>query len=258
QKAVQLLTVWFIDQETKMNPHLEYGQAIPGRVEGRGIGIIETGSFLMVINALEFLKASKAIDQLDMPALKKWFADYNDWLLTSQKGWDERMWHNNHGSSYDSQVATFGLFVGNDSVAQMILDSVKIKRIDRQIEPDGSQPWELERTKSMNYSLKNLIHLMENAILAEQLGIDLWNYESADGGSISQGVRFLIPYMTEGKEWQYVQYGGLESQMERFIEVVWIASLYLDDELIDSAADQLVSGQTPAPSFLLLYPKLND
>lgn len=254
-KATEIISHWFLDPKTKMNPHLEYGQAIPGIVEGRGIGIIETGSLLKVINAIELLKGSIAVAKMPMHEVRKWFADYNDWLLTSQKGWDERMWHNNHGSSYDSQVATFSMFVGESDVARMILDSVKIKRIDRQIEPDGSQPWELERTKSMSYSLKNLDHLIENAILADKVGIDLWNYTSADGGSIKEAIKFLIPYMMDGQEWKYTQYGGIESKMDSFKEMVWIASLHLDDELIDNTAEKLMTSKGPASDFLLLYPK---
>ena len=31
QKAVDFLNVWFLDAKTKMNPHLTYGQTIPGK-----------------------------------------------------------------------------------------------------------------------------------------------------------------------------------------------------------------------------------
>ncbi len=36
---------------TKMNPHLEYGQAIPGVNTGRGIGIIETVALISIADA---------------------------------------------------------------------------------------------------------------------------------------------------------------------------------------------------------------
>ncbi|MFP4250352.1 MAG: alginate lyase family protein, partial [Armatimonadota bacterium] len=42
EHAATLLRTWFLDEDTRMNPHLTYGQAIPGRVDGRGIGIIDT------------------------------------------------------------------------------------------------------------------------------------------------------------------------------------------------------------------------
>ncbi|MFT6868191.1 MAG: hypothetical protein ACJA08_003041 [Cyclobacteriaceae bacterium] len=254
KKAVEFLDTWFINSATKMNPHLEYGQAIPGIVEGRGIGIIETGNLLNVVNAIGFLKGSNSLTDLQFETLRKWFKKYNDWLLTSEKGWDERLWHNNHGSSYDSQVATFSWFVGQDSVAQMILDSVKVKRITRQIEPDGSQPWELERTKSMSYSIKNLDHLIENAIIAQHYGIDLWNYESEDGRSIKKAIKFLIPYMTGDKKWEYTQLGGLEAKMNGFKELIWIASHYLDDPLIDETVEILTKREQFQSEIILLFP----
>jgi iduronate 2-sulfatase len=254
-KANAFLTTWFLDSATYMNPHLEHGQAIPGIVEGRGIGIIETAHLLRAVNGMGLLQMAGSLPASTHFGMKDWIRDYTHWLVTSEKGWDERRWHNNHGSSYDSQVATFALFAGEDSLARLILDSVKVKRIDRQIEPDGSQPWELERTKSMSYSIKNLDHLMENAILAQQVGIDLWHYESADDGSIEQAIRFLIPYMLGEKAWPYEQYGGIEKTKGSFAEMIWLAHQHLDDPLIERAYEVLCrQAETPLP-VSLLYPE---
>ncbi len=111
-RSVELLRTWFLDPSTRMNPHLEYGQAIPGRTEGRGIGIIETGSLVYVVNGIGLMKGSEALQDEDLAGLKKWFSEYTDWLISSKNGMDERMYFNNHGSSYDSQVATFAIFTG--------------------------------------------------------------------------------------------------------------------------------------------------
>jgi len=254
KKANELISAWFINPETKMNPHLEYGQAIPGITEGRGIGIIETGCLLKIVNAAGFIKGSESFSSANYDNLKKWFKDYNHWLVTSKIGWEERMWPNNHGSSYDSQVSGYSLFVGKDSIANMILDSVIVKRINKQIEPDGRQPIELERTKSVSYSIKNLNHLMENAILAQYYGIDIWNYNAADGRSIKKAIKFLIPFMLGEKEWPYTQYGGLEQPMEKFKELIWIANQYLDDELIKKAYKKMFINNDIAAEINLLYP----
>jgi len=40
--AVRHLRAWFVDESTRINPHLEFVQAIHGRTTGRGIGIIDT------------------------------------------------------------------------------------------------------------------------------------------------------------------------------------------------------------------------
>ena len=256
QKAMELLATWFLDPETRMNPHLEYGQAIPGITEGRGIGIIETGALVDVVNGIELLNDSDAMSKQEYRQLREWFSAYTDWLITSENGWDERMWHNNHGSSYDSQVATFALFAGQDSVATMILDSVKVKRIDRQIKADGSQPWELSRTKGMSYSIKNLQHLVENAIIAEEQGIDLWHYQSPEGSSIYRGLAYLVPFYTEGKEFPYQQLGGLDALADRLLELLWIAAPKYEDRL--DAWIRNFPGVVPDHSLLhLTYPRQN-
>ncbi len=258
EKAHELTRTWFLDPATRMNPHLEYGQAIPGITEGRGIGLIETGSFIRILDAIHLMNESNAIPETTIQDLQLWFDTFTHWMLGSPKGWDERLWHNNHGSSFDSQVISYSKFIGADSIAELILDSVIIKRINRQVMPDGSQPWELSRTKSMSYSLKNLDHLMENAILGLHYNKDLWNYESPDGRSITKALHFLIPYMMGEKEWTYTQYNGIEGQMNRFKELVWIANLYLEDELIEQTFKALFTDEQAADNLLLLYPNFSN
>ena len=52
-KAADLLRVFFLDPATRMNPHLNYAQAIPGRTPGRGIGIIDTLHLIEIPVAIE-------------------------------------------------------------------------------------------------------------------------------------------------------------------------------------------------------------
>jgi hypothetical protein len=153
-------------------------------------------------------------------------------------------------------VATFALFSGQDSIAVMILDSVKVKRIARQIEPDGSQPWELDRTKAMSYSVKNLRHLMENAILAEGMGIDLWNYEPEPGRSILNAIQYLIPFFAEGKDFPYQQIGGIEPYADDVLELMWVASHYISDPDLIQAMNEFPA-EIPDYSLMhLTYPRV--
>ena len=197
QKAVENLRVWFINKETKMNPNMNYGQTIPGRRdgEGRGEGVLDTYSFVEMLDAVELLKSSKLFTKVDQLAIKEWFSVYLNWMLTSEIGNEERSAKNNHGTAYDVQVARYALFVGEKELAKNIIDEFPAKRLFKQIEPDGSQPLELARTTAFGYSVFNLTHFIDMSSIAKSLNIDIFNAVSPDGRSITKAIEFLLPYL---------------------------------------------------------------
>ncbi|WP_373515609.1 alginate lyase family protein [Persicitalea sp.] len=204
QHAALLLETWFLNSDTKMNPHLNYGQGIPGITEGRGIGIIDSRGLYMVIDAAILLQDSKSWSAKDHAALKSWFSEYLTWLTESPIGRDEADEHNNHGTYYDVQVVASALFCGRNEVAKKQLETTKA-RLASQLQADGSQPHELARTLSWNYTNMNLYGFMILARLAEHVDVDLWKYETADGKGIHKAVDWLVPYAKKEKDWTYNQ-----------------------------------------------------
>jgi Alginate lyase len=73
-RASQVLRVWFLDPETKMNPHFRYAQAIPGSTEGRAAGLIESRHFINVIEAIGLLHGSHTWRQKDQQSMVAWFS----------------------------------------------------------------------------------------------------------------------------------------------------------------------------------------
>ena len=211
-RAAVLLRAFFLDPATRINPNLQYAQAIKGVNTGRGIGIIETSRLVDVCDAVGLLEHSTAWTERDDRRLRHWFDAYFAWLTTSENGRTEAGWKNNHGTHYDVQVATYALFLGQRERARQILDEVPAKRIAVQLEPDGRQPLELERTKAWSYSIMNLRGLLELCQLGRHVGIDLWNYQTPDGRSIRKALDFLRPYARGEKRWPYEQINGFRAE----------------------------------------------
>ena len=240
--AARLLRAWYLDPATRMNPHLKYGQAIPGITEGRGIGLIDTVSMLPVPDATRLLEPSASWTEEDMRNLKAWFAHFLDWMVTSQLGKDEAAAKNNHGTWYDVQLVTYGLYVGEHGLARRVLEQAGTKRVAIQIRPDGSQPLELERTKSFGYSAMNLRGFLALCAVGKRMGIDLCSYTSPEGGSIRKAVEFMLVYADPAKKWIYPQIKGY-SQYQLFPLALTSARLFEDEKLYDVARKLCQGGQ---------------
>jgi hypothetical protein len=216
EKAVRNLCIWFLNPSTRMNPNMNFGQTIYGRNngKGRGEGIIDTYSFVDMLDGLELLKTSKHFSPQVAEGLTNWFSKYLDWMLTTEIGNEEYTAKNNHGTAFDVQATRYALFVGKDAIARKFVAEFPERRLFTQIEPDGSQPLELARTTALGYSTFNLTHILDMCYLAKSLNIDLYNTKSADGRCISKAFDFLAQFVGKSqiqfaykqiKEWDSVQ-----------------------------------------------------
>lgn len=215
-KAKELLRVWFVDEATRMNPNLNYAQGVPGSSEGRGFGVIEFAGISHIITAIEILELENQLDSSLGVPLRKCLGDYLDWLQTSELGLFEKTRENNHGTLYDIQEVSLLLFFDKIAEAKSVLETVIENRISAQIEPDGSQPDELKRTKALTYSILNLSGLTKLAFLGRKKGVevDLWSYESATG-DMKKAYAYLAPFLNEETIWPYQQLGSMENALER-------------------------------------------
>ena len=249
--AARCLRVWFTDPATRMNPSLKYAQGVPGLSEGRSIGVIEGGELVTAGDAAGLLDGSASWTATDEAALKEWMKSYLQWLMESEIGRKEGEMKQNHGTSYDVQIMRLAFMLGRTDLARQTAETVKTKRIAVQIEPDGSQPMELKRTKAFNYSRLNLRGLAMLATLGERAGVDLWHYETEDGRSIRKAVDFMMPYVkTPPEKWPYQQIATLDrAELGSVFRLAGIA--YQDSEYEKVATDLPDSASA---MFQLMYP----
>ncbi|GKX31470.1 alginate lyase [Vallitalea longa] len=216
-KAKEIIKIWFIDEETKVNPSVKYGQGVPGGTPGRQLGIIEWTSISNLIIAVQLLDRDKFLSESDSLKIKTWLTDYLTWLRTSNFGKKEDDMEQNHGTNYDTQVVGIMIYLDKKDDAEKKLEEAKIKRIASQILSNGSQPLELRRTKSVNYSTMNLWTMSRIADIGRRFTrVDLWQYESSDGRSMRKAFEFLKQYIFKQKQWEWKQItgGGAESQLQ--------------------------------------------
>lgn len=234
EKAVENLRTWFINSKTKMNPNMNYGQTVPGIRNGlgRGVGIIDTYTFIEMLDGVELLKKSKSFTLADQQAIKEWFTAYVQWLQTSPVAREELEAPNNHGTAYDVQLTRYAIFIGNEDLAKKLLNEFPQKRLFSQIEPDGSQPLELARTTALGYSTFNLTHFLDMCQIGKLVGVDLLSAKSTDGRSILKAIDFLVPYINKpASQFPYQQIKDWDGVQEK---LCW--QLYRVDQMLPKPA----------------------
>jgi hypothetical protein len=201
QRAVRVIHMWFVDPKTRMNPSLEYAQAIRNLNSGRGAGVLDGRVFIRAIQGMEFLAQTGQWDARDQAAVHKWFQEYLHWLSTSDHSMDEKNSGNNHATWWTAQVAAVATYVADDAAQKMAWSWYRDQILPRQIRPDGSAPREEQRTKSLSYSAFNLEAMVMTCRIAQVNGVDLWGVKSKSGATISTVIDYLQPYLTDPKQW---------------------------------------------------------
>lgn len=200
-KAAEHLRAWFIDPATRMNPMLQFAQAIHGRFTGRGTGIIDTIHLVEVSRAIEVMEESDALESREQEAIKQWFAAYLRWMTTNQNGIDEREAKNNHGTCWVMQVAAFAHLVGDQSLMEFCRERFKTVIVPNQIAANGSLPEELRRTKPYGYELFNLEAMATVCQILSTSQDNLFTFQTADGRGFRRAMEYMSPFMADKKSW---------------------------------------------------------
>jgi hypothetical protein len=209
EQAAAHVRAWFLDLATRMNPDLEYAQAIFGVNKGRGVGIIDTIHLVEPVRAVSLLMTSDVFTLDEHIKLQAWFSDYLKWLTTSKNGEEERDAKNNHGSCWVMQVAEFSRFTGNVQLQSYCRDRFRTKLIPEQVATNGSLPLEAARTKPYSYSLFDLDILATIAQILSVPGAEagsernLFTFTTPDGRGLRKAIAYMVPFIADKKLWPY-------------------------------------------------------
>ncbi|MBW7983981.1 alginate lyase family protein [Enterobacillus tribolii] len=253
EKAREQLLAWFIAEQTRMNPNLQYAQAIPGINDGRGIGLIDSRALVRAIDAVELLRPADVLSEAEYQQIRAWFGDFYRWMTTSQNGFEEDNWHNNHGTYFDLQAAAFALFSGQKEEAKKRLQITQLRRIAAHFDREGRQTAELERTRPWHYSNFHLEAYNQLGRLGELAGVDVWNF-TLDEHSLQKGYRYVAQYIHSDAAWPYPDLDGKTvDEKKALINMLAAAHAWPDDGEFRQKAEYLIS-RYPDSVSVLIYP----
>lgn len=206
KKAVEMVLVWFLNEDTYMKPNLNFAQSVPGQ-KPRKSGILDGRDIpVEILDSVTMIKQSKHWNRSLDKHFNEWLKAYLKWLTNSRLGKQATKSTNNHGSWYHFHVAAVAFYIGDFETAKKFIKSAE-KLVSTQIDTEGKQKHELERTRSYYYSIFNLDALTRIAIIANKLDIDFWRYETKDGVGIIKALDYMATYADGSVEWPYPHQG---------------------------------------------------
>ena len=192
KEAEKYLKVWFVDEETKMNPNFNHAQFIKGVNKGRIEGIIDAKIFIRIIEGVDFLNSDKKMDANLLSNLQTWFSDFLNWMEHSSMGEKGFSLKNNIATSFHLQRMVYYIFLDKEAKAMDIYHSDIEKLFENQIDRRGRQVLELMRTDPIGYSKANLIYLKQSVNLAENIGGRNENKKRRINKKIKRAERYII------------------------------------------------------------------
>ena len=194
------LYAWFVNEDTRMNPSLDFAQASHGVSTGSSYGIIDTIHLVEVVEAMRRLREAGLMPEDLTEGTKAWFYRYVDWLTKDPKGIKEMRCGNNHGVCWILQVGNFARYVGWTEWFLFAKNRFKYKFLP-EMAVDGSFPMEVARTKGYGYSLFNLDAMVGVCQTLSTPDDDLWTFVSENGRNILQALDFMYPYIRDKASW---------------------------------------------------------
>ncbi|KAF9648312.1 chondroitin AC/alginate lyase [Thelephora ganbajun] len=194
--AVHYIDTWFINPNTFMYPNLDcaQGKRGVGGNNGSHAGVLDLKGMTKISSSIMILrKAAASAWTKDLDGkMNQWLSQYINWLEHNPLALEEKAAANNHGSFYFNQVAALKILAGDNSGALNILGEYFDGIYKDQINADGEQPLEAERTRPYHYRTYNLAAMITNARLAKYAGWDVYQHTSNSGGTIQKALDFAM------------------------------------------------------------------
>eukprot|EP00927_Polykrikos_kofoidii_P060869 TRINITY_DN55774_c0_g1_i1.p1 TRINITY_DN55774_c0_g1~~TRINITY_DN55774_c0_g1_i1.p1 ORF type:complete len:583 (-),score=78.81 TRINITY_DN55774_c0_g1_i1:129-1877(-) len=175
--AMEVFRTWFVNNSTRMNPHLKYAAQLPGA--SRTPSLISPShrwnSKLNDCVALLQTQGNASWTARDEAAWKSWSAAWLEWWDASEAGKNTAKKHGNHATWYFVHKLAMAHALGREDIGTAIVGGLRAMlpgSFVEQIEPSGEMPHESKRVAGVSYSLMNLEGLISLGIMVQRVCAD--------------------------------------------------------------------------------------
>ncbi|CAE7064261.1 unnamed protein product [Rhizoctonia solani] len=195
-QALRAVNVFFVDEQTRVTPHLNFSQLLrgPGTQVGSPTGVLDMHWWPKALSGILLMKEMGVWSDADLEGVVAWAKAYIPWLQTNELAKAERASDNNHGSYFFNQLATLQILVGDLEGAKATVQDYFTGIYMSQIDDKGDQPKESARTHPYHYRGYNLCAMINNARLAEFVGYDGWNAKASSGAGIQAAADYAMQF----------------------------------------------------------------
>lgn len=229
ERAARMVRTWFVDEETRMEPHLRYAHMnfSKGETEGSYTGISEFVNVVTVFDMVRLLYKNEALSTEDMSGLKKWASEYGEFLQNSPQGHKAYTSSDHGGTLYDVQVAALAAFTGNFTKI-LWHTSLSRTRLYEQMMKDGSLKNEMKRKPQLHHMMYGLQAWVWLGRISERVGVDLWKFKGyrRTERQLRRGMRYCVPYFNRAL-WSHEEGGDVD--MERMLFLYYHGKQYYGD-----------------------------
>jgi hypothetical protein len=195
ERAGECIRTWFLDKNTRMNPHLHFAQIVGEKPSQKGYGILEFKDVYYFLDAVWMIEQSGVLQPKEIDSLRAWFSEYAHWLDNDAVAKAAFRLKNNLGLYFDIQRLAIANFLRETAVISRA-GLYSRARIHGQIALDGSLPRELTRAKPKHYSLFAAQGWTTMARLLSAFGDDLWKFNTEDRRGIEKMLEWVVGYST--------------------------------------------------------------
>lgn len=245
RKSIELISNWFLNNETKMNPHLKYAQVALGVNRENDQGIIDTIDFIKIIDSISLIYHSRYWTTSKHIELKDWFYSFSKWIDSryNADAFCGETWCNNISTWKDAQKTIYFLFTEQEDRLNSSKSIQPIEdKISLQFTPDGHQPFEDRFRSQQHYFYYNLRGYMSIALMRKQRPSNDRHWQvlkSSDFGGIKPSLDVIVSFINNEDISEFFRPDGNFDKC-RYLEIVRPAAIAFEHPEYEGAAQQLI------------------